>query len=489
MSRIVNNAIYNIANTAFNIITPLITFPYLTRVINPSGIGKISWAESITNIFVLIASFGVAQYGIREISKIKNNEKLLKKFMLEIFILTCITSIGMFIIFLLLIGTIPYIRSETTLFLICSINVLLTPFWITWFYQGIERFDLITKRSLALKIIIISFFTLIVNKPEDYYKWTLLVTISNILGNLVFVYYASNFFNPFPLPKKLLSNSIAHFKPLLYFLGIAILFVLVQNIDKVILGFFESSETVGFYSTSIKFVRIFEILAIAIGTVLIPSISKFFSNYHLSTKNKTEIIRINENYLKVISFIGFPAILFLMIFSNEIIYYFAGDGYDFSAKLLIYLSPLLLINSLIFYYGYQILIPMGKEKTYLKIFSTIVVIMIISELITIPYFGVFGLVYSVLVTSLIGLALLSKTCFSYVPTNFLYLSYKYYLATFLTIPVCLLLKIYTNQNHVFYYFVLIILTAQSFYMILLYILREDFIISGIIAFFKKKYSK
>ena len=162
------NFIYNSILTSANIVFPLITAPYLSYTLGAENIGKVNFATSLVNWFILISAFGIPRYGIREIARNRDNKKNLSNaFWNLILIQACLTiiSIGLY---LLVVFNVPRFENQLNIHLMMILMLVLNVFSIDWFYQGIEEYSYITIRNIAFKIISIILMFVMVKNSEDY---------------------------------------------------------------------------------------------------------------------------------------------------------------------------------------------------------------------------------------------------------------------------------------------------------------------------------
>ena len=151
------NFIYNSILTSANIVFPLITAPYLSYTLGAENIGKVNFATSIVNWFILISSFGIPRYGIREIARNRDNKKELTNTFWNLILIQASLSIIAIIVYLLAIFNVPRFESELNIHLMMVMMLILNVFSIDWFYQGIEEY----KRTAGAVL-------LDVRTPQEY---------------------------------------------------------------------------------------------------------------------------------------------------------------------------------------------------------------------------------------------------------------------------------------------------------------------------------
>ena len=162
------NALMNIILTLSNIVFPLITFPYISRVLAPEGVGITNFFSSVGAYAILVATLGIGTYGIRQVSTVRNNKKELTKTTQELIIINLIMAVVVVIILFALSLFIKKFSSEMMLVIIISISVLSSVFSLNWLYSGLEQYNYITQRSLLFKFISLILIFIFVREKEDY---------------------------------------------------------------------------------------------------------------------------------------------------------------------------------------------------------------------------------------------------------------------------------------------------------------------------------
>ena len=162
------NFVMNFILTASNFIFPLITFPYVSRILGASGTGKVSFAISIVSYFTMAAALGIPTYGIRAVARVRNNQEKLNKTVQEILSIHLVMMVLVLLAYIVAIDFIPRFQSDKLLFWIVGITILLDPLGVNWLYQGLEQYGYIAKRSIFLKFISLILMFIFIHSSEDY---------------------------------------------------------------------------------------------------------------------------------------------------------------------------------------------------------------------------------------------------------------------------------------------------------------------------------
>ena len=171
------NFIMNVILSMSAFIFPLITFPYVSRVLLPVGTGKVSFANGIIAYFALFAQLGIPTYGIRACARVRDDKEKLTKTVQELLIINTVISAIVYVVFIIALLTVPKMRSDSTLFLITSSTIFFNVIGVEWMYKGLEQYTYITIRSIIFKFIGLILMFFLVREKADY-VWYGFITIT-----------------------------------------------------------------------------------------------------------------------------------------------------------------------------------------------------------------------------------------------------------------------------------------------------------------------
>ena len=178
---IAKNYIYNLIYQLLTILLPLITTPYLSRVLGAEPIGIYGYTISIVTYFILFGSLGIAMYGQREIAYKQNDKKSRTKIFLEIIIVRTISLMFSMTLFYIIFGR----TGEYAIYYkILLVEMLANVFDISWFFQGLEEFDKTVTRNMIVKSISLILIFALVKQPSDLWKYFAIFVGSELLGNM-----------------------------------------------------------------------------------------------------------------------------------------------------------------------------------------------------------------------------------------------------------------------------------------------------------------
>lgn len=347
------NIFYSSFLTCSNYIFPLITYPYICRVLGVENIGKCNYIFGIVTYFLLFATMGTSVVGIREIAKNRDNQESLNKSFSSILLLNITCTIVTSIIYILFILLVPSLIEYRVLLIFGSMQLILTSFQIEWFYKGMENFKYITIRSLIIKIIYIVGLFIFCRRPDDYIIYFLL-TIISFIGNAVFNWFYKGHFVHFTWH----CFSLKKFSSSFFMIGIyTILAAMYTSFNVVYLGWVSSDAEVGYYTTAIKLFAIILSFYTAITGVLMPRISKLNKDGEINA-----IKRLNAATLDILIPTVLCIIIYSEIYANEIVYIIAGKGYENAVLSFRILLPILLFAGIEQIFNNQVLMPLGKDK-------------------------------------------------------------------------------------------------------------------------------
>lgn len=350
------NYILNFINIVLGIIFPLITFPYVTRILSPGGIGQVQFYSSIIEYVTLFTSLGIPLYAVREIAKVRDHAKQRNKLTVEILVLHLLLSFVGYIVIGVLAFTVPRIHENFALFFILSLAIILNTIGTPWFFQAIEDFTYITIRSLLVRIISLALLFLMVRDAEDLIPYGIVLTCGSA-GN--------NIFNLIRLKKYIsIEDFRSRIQPFIHIVPTLKIFLLnvtigiYTQLSAVLLGFLQNNEAVGYYAMPQKIVTVVLTMVTALAGVLLPRLSNYVG------QNNTEQFKHLGN--KAISFVlalTLPIAVGMALLAKPITLLMFGDQYLQSYPVLVIWAPIIAIIGLSQVYGKSLLYSTGHEMT------------------------------------------------------------------------------------------------------------------------------
>ena len=355
------NTILNFIKTCSSIIFPLITYPYVLRVLLPENVGKVNFAHSIVSYFSLIATLGIQSYAIRECSKVRENRQMLDDTASQIFSINIWTTLLSYILLFLTIIFIPSLSNYKLLIIIASSTILLSTLGADWINVAMEDFVYIKVRTLFFQVLSLILMFVFVKEAEDYIKYLLISVVASSGANLSNIIYRRKF-----CKTKLLFNSIEwkkHITPIIVMFVMIFSQTVFSSADITMLGLINGDYSVGIYSTASKIERLISQVVSSIVLVLIPRLSYLFS-----TKDYDLINEMLRKVLGIILILGLPIFAGAFSIADDIIYIIAGDKF-IDAIIVFRILLFSFLFSLIggSFLGNIVFLPSGNEFKYMVI--------------------------------------------------------------------------------------------------------------------------
>ncbi len=351
MKSIKKNYAYNLAYQLLIAVTPIITIPYLSRILGAGGVGEASFAESIVSYFVLFATLGTTTFGQREISYYQDDIDKRSVAFFNIFILKFITSLVILIIYI----TTAILFFKSKIYILFIFNILAIMFNVTWFFQGLEEFKLIAIRNFICKFLNIVCIFLFVKERTDIYKYCFIISFFTFLSDISILPY---------LKKRIHFVSMSDIKPFANIATALSLFLptiaiqIYTVLDKTMIGIITKNTLEnGYYEQSTKISKFILAIVASIGTVTAPRIGYYY--------NKRNYESLNELLYKSYRFVlmlAIPMALGLFSVASNMIPWFLGYEFEKSIVLTQILSFLIIFIGISNITGIQYMVPTGRQR-------------------------------------------------------------------------------------------------------------------------------
>lgn len=378
------NYILNLINTGTQMLFPLITFPYVCRVIEADGIGQINFFQSIISYISLFTCLGIPMYAIREIARDRSDVVQMNRTAMEILLLHSMLTLVGYAIVAILCLTVPQIQVNIPLFLILSLTIFFTAIGCEWFYQGIEDFKYITIRGLIIKTVSVVLLFIFVKSKTDllYYGC---YTVFGVLGG--------NIFNLFRLRKYIHRENIIfselhikrHIKPVLKVFSFSVVTSIYLQLNTVLLGFLKNALAVGYFAAATKVMQMLLTMSACLGSVMMPRAS------HLIAENKEdEFNRLIQKSYDFTLAIALPMTIGLIFCAPSLITALCGVKFEHSILPSQIIAPIILMVAISNVFGIQVLFPKGKINIVTLCCGIGAVADLILNLCLIPLFSYIG---------------------------------------------------------------------------------------------------
>lgn len=428
------NAVINVFRNMVNIIFPLVTFPYASRVLGVNSIGVYNFSYSICNYFLLIAALGINTYAVREGARYRTDDKKLSQFASEIFSINIISTIATYIIMIIILINCSNLEKYVVTIFVFSIQIVFTTIGVEWLFTIREEFSYITIVNIIFKILSIFLLFIFVRNRNDYVQYAA-VTVFAIAG--------SNIFNMLYMKKHIKykwtvhMNIKKHIFPIFIIFSSNIAVAIYVNIDVTMLGFMCNDYSVGIYSVAVKIYNVIKNVLAAFLIVYIPRLSALLG------ENKTKEFKLlADKVFDIVTMFLVPTVFGIIIFSREIVLIVGGQEYESAKTGLKILALALFFSIFSWLFSQCILIPLKLEKKVLKATTMSAVINIILNFFLIPIWKENAAALTTVISEMISVMICGYYAIDYFHKKHIFknISKVMCAATFMTLSVCLLKK-------------------------------------------------
>ena len=382
--------------TMSSFIFPLISFPYVSRILLPEGTGKVSFATSLIAYFTMFAQLGIPTYGVRACARVRDDRKALTRTAQELLIINLVmTALSYTALFAALIF-VPRLRQERALYLLVSLSMLFTTIGMEWLYKALEQYTYITVRSIVFKLVALVAMFALIHSREDYVIYGGITILASSASSIFNFFHARRFISMRPVGGY---HFQPHLKAVAVFFAMACASTVYTNLDTVMLGFMTSDEMVGYYNAAVRIKSILVSIVTSLGAVLLPRAS-----YYVEHGQMDQFRKITRKALNFVFLAAVPMMLYFILFAREGIFLLSGENYAGSVIPMQWIMPTLLFIGLSNVLGIQILVPLGKERVVLWSIVAGAVTDVVLNVLLIPRFGASGAAAATSVAELVVLA-------------------------------------------------------------------------------------
>lgn len=349
------NAVINIFRQLCTVLFPLITIPYVSRVLGTENFGKVNFGSTYVGYFSLLAAFGVNTYAIREGAKLRHNKEKLDEFCCEIFTFNVITTVISYLCLLLSVIFCKRLSNYIELIWVQSLVIIFTTIGVDWINVIYEDYLYTTIRYIVVQAISLAFMFVFVRSPKDYIIYAMLIVFSKIAGDIVNIFYIRRNYIHIKIVKVI--HYRKHFWPMLFLFGNLLASTIYVNSDITLLTLFKGDSVTGVYSISVKIYSVAKQLIIALVSVAIPRVSIYIGRHDMKSLNI-----LLDKIMNAILVLVIPCLFGLFALSKNVMVIIGGNEYEYGATALQILTIALLFALLSYFFVYLAMIPLGLEK-------------------------------------------------------------------------------------------------------------------------------
>ncbi|MCX5774199.1 MAG: flippase [Fusobacteria bacterium] len=463
------NYFYNFSYTIVNLLVPIVTMPYITRVLGDNNIGINGFTNSITMYFVFIGSLGISIYGNREVARVKDDKYKLSEVFIDLNIIQLMMAGLSIILFLIFV----YFQKADlrVCFYAQGLLILSVIFDISWYFQGLEDFKKISIRNMIIRIINVSLIFSLVKNEHSLVIYIIITTGCTVIGQVFMWPFIKN---TITLEKYHFEHKrvIVHLKKNSQLLMLQVFIQIYMYLGSTLLGYLSTIAQVAYYTLAIKIIGILLSLSNILNAVIMPRVSNLIS--------KDKLIEAKEciyKSFKATFIVNFPLLVIILVLGKRIvIWYFGMSFLPVTANLQILALNLFIIpfGGII---GIQLLIPMGKERAvkYSPLLGLIT--NVILGVLIIPHFGSKGASITTLCTEFVGTiygVFLAKKILNYY--RVFSDAKKILIASFIMLVVCAILEKLFNYSMISLFILVVI--SMVVYIGMLIVLKEDVVVKS-----------
>lgn len=387
------NAFYNILYKVLNVVFPMISMAYVSRILLADGIGRVSAVSNNVSYFLILATLGIPAYGLREIAK--NRESIVDKSKIfsELFVINFILTLATCVLFGAVLSS-SFFQKEYVLYIIFGFSILLNIFNVDWLFQGLEEYGYIAARSTVVKIISLLLMFVYVKEKNDIYIYAV-IQVAATTGNYFLNIIKSKSYVKYSFKNIQIKR---HLKPLAYLALCSVSTELYAKMDITMLDIMKDNSIVGYYTSSQKIINIAITTLVAVTAVFMPRLSYLFD------KDKCEFNRILNTGFDMMVTVSIPACVGMIVISKPLVILFLGQSFSpasVTVSLLSLMIPLKCIGDII---CYQVMMCARQEALLMKAYFLVMLVNLFNNILLIPRFGAEGASVASVISEILAFA-------------------------------------------------------------------------------------
>lgn len=436
------NAIFKAMLNLFNIILPILVIPLVTRAVGKEQYGYMGYGDSLTAYFLIFASFGIYQYGLREISKVRDDKTKLKQTFTSLFVFTSFTNIAASVVYMIFVWIFYKNQPYFYTCIILGFNLVSNMFYVEWVNEALENYDFIAIKTMVVRIIYSALILLFVRNKGDFLFYLYLVVGFNFINNIISFIYI----------KKRVSFDFSnlhfarHIKPMLYVVILSNTGVLYTQLDKIMLKDSVGGTTsVGYYYMAQRIMTIINTLMLTVIQVTMPRLSNYLGN-----DSKKDYLVLLKRVIKIYFLFLFPASVGLICLSKEAIYMFGGTEFLPAVPVMIVFAIYMLSIGVEGVIANQMIYLHGKERddAILVLIGGVINLIFNIMLVVTGNFNMVTAIGTTLISNLIVIGLeyrLVKKVIKLDINLFAFENIKYFYYSLVFIPITLAIKYFVSK--------------------------------------------
>lgn len=364
------NYLMNCILTGSAMIFPLLSYPYVSRILQPGGMGKVAFANSVVAYFAMGAMMGIPTYGIRACARVRDDKEKLSRTVWELLSINMAMTVFVYLIFGVSLFIIPRFAQDKALLVLMGISIFFQLLGVEWLFKALEEYTYITLRSLLFKILALVLMFLCIREKDDYIIYGVLTLLAGMGSNICNAFRMRRYVEPFSKSvyaptKKFWNRGICflrqaaekHLKAVGVFFAMTAATTIYTNLDVVMLNFMSGDVETGYYSTAVKIKGVLVSFVTALGSVLLPRMS-----YYAERKMNKEFRKMVSRAFGFVGLVSLPLCIFFIFFAKHSILIISGRDFLPAVSTMQIIMPTLILIGFSNICGIQILVPLGLEK-------------------------------------------------------------------------------------------------------------------------------
>ncbi|UXC67235.1 polysaccharide biosynthesis C-terminal domain-containing protein [Limosilactobacillus oris] len=352
--KVIKNYLYNASYQILNLLIPLITVPYISRVLGAHDVGINEYTNSWVTFFYLMGQMGITLYGNREVAYHRDDLYERSRTFWGVESLQLLTVSASLIAYL----TAVFLFSTTfkQYFLLQGIWIVATGLDVSWYFMGLENFKVTVVRNTFVRLISIVLIFTIVKDVNDLGKYIAILGGTQLVGNLTLWPY---------LKDNLVWVKISEWHPFKHFYPALLLFIptittqVYLVLNRLMLGRMSTQVALGNFGQADKIVKFVLAVVTATGTVMLPHVANKFA--------KGDIKGVRDSLYSSFDFvssISVPMMFGLMAISTRFAPWFLGADFELAGRIMFLESPIIVLIAWSNVTGTQYLMPVNRVKEY-----------------------------------------------------------------------------------------------------------------------------
>lgn len=357
---IAKNTFFKFMLSVFNIIVPVIVGPYVNRVLGVPQVNLYNSATTMLTFFMIFATFGVYNYGIREINRVRDDKKALSQLFTNLFCFGLATSLvtTAFYIFYVFLAVED---GQQLVFSMMIVQILANIFMVEWLNEALENYGFITKKTVLIRLVSTLLLFLVVRHPEDVLIYAGLMSFTVLANNLTSFFYIKKQV-PFDFSDLHLGRYI---RPLFVMLIIANINYLYTQLDRLFIMYSISDNSLTNYTQASNLINM---ILLVVQSFLIASVPRL--SYYVSHEKKDDYMALLEKSSRSYFLLVYPVCIGLYCVSYEAMYFYGGPNWvDTSYPVLQVFAIRCIITSVYSIFTNQIMYLHNREREMVKILA------------------------------------------------------------------------------------------------------------------------